>query len=69
MKLVDSNRRPLDPKFDVVPLSHRAPRINVFGSLCYSPKHRSYITVSSIHSLNDTRYQPGRCKRERKVFV
>ena len=55
MKLVDSNRRPLDPKFDVVPLSHRAPRIkriNVFGSLCLKRKMEPHTTTTVLISQN-----------------
>ena len=52
MKLVDSNRRPLDPKFDVVPLSHRAPRINVFGSLCLKRKIEPHTTTTVLISQN-----------------
>ena len=52
MKLVDSNRRPLDPKFDVVPLSHRAPRINVFGSLWSEKENRTSHETTVLISQN-----------------
>ena len=52
MKLVDSNRRPLDPKFDVVPLSHRAPRINVCGSLCLKRIIEPHTTTTVLISQN-----------------
>ena len=42
MKLVDSNRRPLDPKFDVVPLSHRFSYKRLWKSLSEKENRTSH---------------------------